>query len=622
MSVLREEFSIIGWPPMWSRRSRSFWSMLGAVVAVAACSSSTATDASVEMLWVGETADGSLASGTLEARVVFEQISDGIDIRIGDGVIETGEQWNAAAHSAAATALLMSGGPASGIRLQVEASDSIDGPSAGGLIGVAALADLWGVRIRGGSSMTGTISPNGAIGPVAGVPEKLRAAKAAGITIVVVPEANRTAFDPRDGTTVDVASFAAELGIEVVFVSSLLEAGAALIGPDGPLQTAPGWVVPEVAADIVAASAREVVAVRERLAALEVDEPVFSGQLWVADALRTLVQQRLDRASSSDDPLRNHAELMAAERDVLAWNASSTALRIAMEEGNSAAVERLRDLAGALIDQSTTALVEVSATPHDSVETWIALVDVAEFAADAFETAHAVLGVLDQQAVGLDQIARISTELADATYDVVHMVPLALSVARGVGQTPIGESTGDDVTRLVALLDAAVVANIELLDVTARGEGLSIDPAEAIAMVRTWGAIDEVLALVEKPSARGLIRTADAVSRYVESARLVELNHLVSSADPVLSVIGRRDEDALRTRIDVAHETTDSSLSHLSAAGANIDYFVWANRWAAALVRDDNRGDSTEQELLTVLKRLWFANVNERLLLSLIADGR
>ncbi|MEM5814438.1 MAG: S16 family serine protease [Candidatus Aenigmatarchaeota archaeon] len=63
----------------------------------------------------------------------------------------------------------------------------VGGPSAGAALTVATIAALRGEQPKGDVMITGTIEANGTIGPVGGILEKARAAKAAGMTVFLVP---------------------------------------------------------------------------------------------------------------------------------------------------------------------------------------------------------------------------------------------------------------------------------------------------------------------------------------------------------------------------------------------------------------------------------------------------
>jgi hypothetical protein len=64
---------------------------------------------------------------------------------------------------------------------------STDGPSAGAAIAVGFIAMFKGDRLLRGTAMTGTFEPDGRIGPVGGIPDKMRAAAREGYHTMLVP---------------------------------------------------------------------------------------------------------------------------------------------------------------------------------------------------------------------------------------------------------------------------------------------------------------------------------------------------------------------------------------------------------------------------------------------------
>ena len=94
----------------------------------------------------------------------------------------------------------------------------VDGPSAGAAMALVAVSALSGRPVDGSSAVTGEITVHGAIKGVGGVPDKVAAAKAAGLTRVFIPKEN-------DAETLHVD------GIEVICVSSLTEVLSAMLLP-------------------------------------------------------------------------------------------------------------------------------------------------------------------------------------------------------------------------------------------------------------------------------------------------------------------------------------------------------------------------------------------------------
>ncbi|MCI4446550.1 MAG: peptidase S16, partial [Pyrobaculum sp.] len=106
------------------------------------------------------------------------------------GVPEAGEGFGPSAQIALYVASRYSGRPYANYTalLRVLASDAqVGGPSASGYITVALFALMNNLTLRGDTAMTGIILPDGLIGPVGGVSQKVDAAAKKGITTVLVP---------------------------------------------------------------------------------------------------------------------------------------------------------------------------------------------------------------------------------------------------------------------------------------------------------------------------------------------------------------------------------------------------------------------------------------------------
>ncbi len=64
----------------------------------------------------------------------------------------------------------------------------VDGPSAGGAMTIAAISAIEGKELRNDTTMTGTIQPDGSIGPVSSIFEKAKAAHDNGFEIFLIPK--------------------------------------------------------------------------------------------------------------------------------------------------------------------------------------------------------------------------------------------------------------------------------------------------------------------------------------------------------------------------------------------------------------------------------------------------
>ena len=72
---------------------------------------------------------------------------------------------------------------------------SSDGPSAGAVMAVGFLAVLRGDPIIRGIALTGTLESDGRVGPVGGIPDKVRAAAREHYRVVLVPQGQLTIRD-------------------------------------------------------------------------------------------------------------------------------------------------------------------------------------------------------------------------------------------------------------------------------------------------------------------------------------------------------------------------------------------------------------------------------------------
>lgn len=105
-------------------------------------------------------------------------------------------------------------------------SVTIGGPSAGATLTVGAIAAMNGWKVDDDVLMTGTISPDGTVGPVGGVPEKAAAAARAGMRLFLYPAGeDMVQISGPGGRVVDMPEYCrAELGIECRPVGDMFDA--------------------------------------------------------------------------------------------------------------------------------------------------------------------------------------------------------------------------------------------------------------------------------------------------------------------------------------------------------------------------------------------------------------
>jgi uncharacterized protein len=128
---------------------------------------------------------------------IFEDLSGGL-----------GPSWRAGVWTASLVTADVLGKDLTDLTFTASASGRVDGASASGLMTAGYLAALLGHPVAADATMTGTINPDGTIGPVGGIPQKFEAAIAAGKKRLGYPLGLRQAIDANSGQEVDLVELA------------------------------------------------------------------------------------------------------------------------------------------------------------------------------------------------------------------------------------------------------------------------------------------------------------------------------------------------------------------------------------------------------------------------------
>ncbi len=78
------------------------------------------------------------------------------------------------------------------MHVSFEYEGKVDGPSAGALMTIGVLAAVRGDTPKPDAAMTGTINPDGTIGPVGGIRFKIEGAAEKGMKLVLIPAGIRS----------------------------------------------------------------------------------------------------------------------------------------------------------------------------------------------------------------------------------------------------------------------------------------------------------------------------------------------------------------------------------------------------------------------------------------------
>lgn len=157
------------------------------------------------------------------------QIAISDDTPGGSGMTIRSTVW-----TAALTAALAKESTLDGTFVTVSFKGNVDGPSAGAMMCLGIMSALDGRAFPSDFAMTGSILPDGTVGLVGGVQQKIRAAaKDPAIKRVAIPAFLRFEQDD-DGNYVDLFRLGDEVGIRVIPVDSIEEAYRALHGLPRP----------------------------------------------------------------------------------------------------------------------------------------------------------------------------------------------------------------------------------------------------------------------------------------------------------------------------------------------------------------------------------------------------
>lgn len=260
----------------------------GTLLGATACGSSASLEASQEFrepvardagfevtvpaLWADETAR---TSGTEPARIwATSEGSAQFTIDLADIEAQgAGAQWTAASAAAAAVGSMVSGINPGRVDVDFGVSGPIDGPSAGGILTVGVLAALLGTPLRGDITMTGTISPDGSIGPVGGIDLKLQAAAEQGYRTVLLPLANMNVRNADTNVVESATQVGQRLGLEVRSVGNVQEAFTLFTDGQYAYPSAPAFVLPQVVQELAASQVEDLLAqLGDEVAALPSDE--------------------------------------------------------------------------------------------------------------------------------------------------------------------------------------------------------------------------------------------------------------------------------------------------------------------------------------------------------------
>jgi hypothetical protein len=398
--------------------------------------------------------------------------SKGDELRVGffeEEVGGSGPMWEAAGWTAVSVASLLLGIDPTLYEFSFSVGGEVDGPSAGALMTVAVMAAILGDDVRTDAAMTGTISPDGTIGPVGGIPHKVKGAADDGKTLVLVPGGQRYDLNLETRELDDVVEVGERLGVEVKQVSTIYEAYEELTG--NPLPRPQGTTAadfPSSAYEKLRAEATEWIGnyqeARSRFDSLPDDYYfLFETDMFLAD----------DLAEQADSALQEGLAAVAYERALNAGKRAESVLqtatlfRVYVEQGPARLQDQIDALATVGMKLQATLDRLQAETPRTASDV-LALVDAYSNVAAARDSVEMGLFITDLL-VGSDLTEEEAQELiflaAGLFIDADFYLDAAennLDYALGFGTAPVPDQA--TLEAVAGIMRRAADANLAFFD--------------------------------------------------------------------------------------------------------------------------------------------------------------
>lgn len=561
------------------------------------------------VLWAGTDADGTRAAGIEPATIaVGTQGDPGFTVDLEDVTAkQAGPAWQAATASAATVGTLLTGADQSVVDLRYGITGAIDGPSGGAALTVGTMAAITGAPVRKGIAMTGTVAPDGTVGTVSQVPAKVRAAKKAGYRMVLVPEGNRTEFDPATGRTVSLPALGKSLGVDVRVVRDVGAAYRAFTGRTVfPPPNTPPRVTPAAQRVADRTTRTAVRAVRRELEAGT--NLIPAAQQPVLDALVS----RSERALAAGHMARAYGLAVQSTYEVKRATARGASRALAAARGAAAARAALGDEVSTLLDVARRELDARSDPAGLDLGQHLAL----PMALGWYSYSIAVLQALQQElgegsSWGAAQVQDAAAVVGDVEASIQRMGPDAVAVVRAAGgsaQQP-DDRTAEFLSGYTNFLVRAGDASRTYYETVNRGSVAGAgDPTDLAPVLGQMAGIAAATPPGRDPLADEIVQASNAGTYYVLGGSLVSG---ASFGMPGFG-LGEGPGAVASPRLLANSIVQASATVQWVAAGLdriNPSYALWQRRWADALVAA-NAGTARASFAGTIaLNELWYAGL-------------
>ena len=476
--------------------------------------------------------------------------------------------------------------------------------------------------LAGDITMTGTVLPDGSVGEVGGVPEKIRAAAQEGFTQVLVPVDSRSEFDAGSGGYLSPAAVGEEVGVEVTPVGSIRQAYDLMTRQDAVAEQIDGPPIDQSVLDLLSARSLELTAsTKKQLSSKEAKSSAGRISKDVTNQILALLAQATTSRDAGDAVLAFSAAAEAAQMSAQEQAAVRVSGQVQMTSLPQA-VDQVRESTRAAKKRIIDDLRTNSELPLTKVEQLPALADALAWGEFALTSMNVVLDRLDAVTSETELQGLVRFQETGKFESDTYMSTSVEAVKR-VGNRPI-----TDVNELVSLFDSYA----DLLDFASDANRTYAESLGYGARERGYlgGLIDEANALTDEteqdfpqlnsPTALVALRAGAGLQDYVNTTFLVDdltvAGLATTPSAPNLQTI--KDPDRQQQQARIADEIAKSQGAVLVAEGLDPSYASWMNQWGADLSLGRLAGSNDEQRLHG-LDTQWFGVLQTRLLVGL--DG-
>jgi hypothetical protein len=590
------------------------------------------TEVTIRPLFVRGSGQG--ATGGVGKEIVSREASTDKSLRVDlseDEVAGIGDQSRAASWNAVTVATLLTGAPLSG-RYRFEVSGYIDGPSAGALTTVAVLSLIRGDTLGANITMTGTINPDGTLGPVGGIPQKIEGAAKAGFKTVLIPVGQRNSESEVDGALVDVVDQGKRAGMEVVETRDIYEAYKRFTGKDLPrLATGSDPRLNSTAYDRLKAKADGALATYQQAAgSINALDPS------IQHALSAIIEQSQTLAGRATNLERQGLQAGAFN---YAWQAAAyanaaaktgEAIQVLFVQGTDAFLSKI-DSSAAIQGQVNALLESLKTFTPKTVSDASGLMFAYANAFDALSASIFATNGINAVVADIRNGADVNNELdalllpllfSELAGNVVNFAKDVFDVGRDLGGPTINDSDIDlqsiadffrkgsdanfasfQTTVVKDLGDAIGISQDQMLG---RFANVDLDIALAVNQRNVLGGLTKYIGAGE-PNAE-YAQLGFAINNYARNALLVEKYYSNGQLDNDLNLVSVRSDAALSSALDLAKGQLSASITSLRKK--EIEPTLETAMFESAGL--DREGDLSDK--FTALSSYWTGFVSARVL--------